>query len=54
MCKDLAVSNEIVLMWALKLSVGSNITPRNLTVGSAERLINSIGDTRSLLIWLIK
>ncbi len=45
---DFAILDEIRLMWDLKLSVGSNKTPKNFTVGSGEMLTNSIGETRSL------
>ncbi len=48
MYNDFAILDEMRLMWDLKLRVGSNKTPKNFTVGSGERLTNSMGETRSL------
>jgi hypothetical protein len=39
---DFEILVEILLMWALKLSVGSRRTPRNFITGLEDRLKNSI------------
>jgi hypothetical protein len=39
---DFEVLVEILLMWALKLSVGSKRTPRNFITGLEDRLKNLI------------
>ncbi len=44
--RELAILEEIDLMWDLKFRFGSIRTPRNFTLGEGRLLIQIIGDLR--------